>query len=59
LDEKEKQRLWSLLSTFNREAFALVIILFTYTILHKKAYKKAINPIVLLLLSGLFGLIIF
>lgn len=48
-----------IVSTFNREAFALVIILFTYTILHKKAYKKAINPIILLLLSGLFGLIIF
>lgn len=47
------------ITEFNSEAFALVIILFSYSLLYKKANKKAINPIVLLLLSGLFGLIIF
>ena len=47
------------ITTFNRQAFGLLIMLVIYLIIYKKNNKKALNPIVLLLLSGLMGLIIF
>ena len=47
------------ISTFNRQAFGLFVSLSAFVILYKKVNKKALNPIYLLLLSGLLGLIIF
>lgn len=45
--------------SFDRKAFGLLIILFSIAILYKKVNKKTLNPIFLLLLSGLLGLLIF
>ncbi|MCQ2087589.1 MAG: chromate transporter [Bacilli bacterium] len=47
------------IQSFNRQAFGLIISLGFYVILYKKVNKKALNPILILLLSGLLGLIIF
>ena len=47
------------ISTFNIEAFFLFVCLVEVSLIYKWKKKKAMNPIVLLLLSGLLGLIIF
>ena len=47
------------ISTFNRAAFGLFACLGIFMIIFKWKKKKALNPIVLLLLSGFLGLIIF
>ena len=48
-----------IISTFNRQAFGLFACLVGFMFLYKRVNKKALNPIYLLLLSGLMGLIIF
>lgn len=45
--------------SFEIKSFALLIDLIGFLIVYKKAKKKALNPILLLLLSGLMGLIVF
>ena len=45
--------------SFDRKAFGLLIILLGLAFLYKKVYKKSLNPIFLLLFSGLLGLLIF
>ena len=47
------------IATFNRQALGLLVSLTGFIILYKKVNKKALNPILILLLSGLLGLIIF
>ena len=47
------------ITTFNRQALGLLISITGFIILYKKTNKKALNPILILLLSGLMGLIIF
>ena len=47
------------ISTFNLESLFIFISLSFIAFLYKAKRKKAMNPIVLLLLSGLMGLIIF
>ena len=45
--------------TFDRSALALLLILGGVIIINKKVFKKGLNPITLLLLSALCGLILF
>ena len=45
--------------SFEIKSFALLIDLIGIVVLFKRANKKALNPILLLLLSGLMGLIVF
>ena len=45
--------------TFDRKSFALLILLISTLLLFKKINKKSLNPIALLGLSALFGIIIF
>ena len=45
--------------TFDRESFALLIILIITLLIFKKINKKSLNPIALLGLSALLGIIIF
>ncbi len=45
--------------SFEIKSFALLIDLVGFVIIYRRANKKALNPILLLLLSGLMGLIVF
>ena len=47
------------ISSFETKSFGLFILLSSIAIIYKRENKKALNPIVLLLLSGLMGLIVF
>lgn len=47
------------ISSFDRKAFALLVCLSGCMIIYKKENKKALNPIALLLLSGLLGFLVF
>ena len=47
------------ISTFNWKAFGLLSILILFMFTYKITKKKALNPLCLLLLSGLLGLIVF
>ena len=44
---------------FDKKAFALFLILGGSMILYKKVYKKSVNPILLILVAAIFGLLIF
>ena len=44
---------------FDRASLALLILLSLVSYLYKKAMKKSLNPLLILLLSGICGLIIF
>ena len=45
--------------TFDRRSFALLITLLLFTTIYKRVNKKSVNPIMLLGLSALMGMIIF
>ncbi len=45
--------------SFEIKSFALFVILVGIVFIYKKVNKKALNPILLLLLSGIMGLIVF
>ena len=44
---------------FDRKALGLLAILGGYMIIHKKVYKKSVNPILLILVSAIFGILIY
>ena len=45
--------------TFDRKSLVLLVLLFAYSFINKKLTKKNVNPIALLGLSALLGVIIF
>ncbi|MCR5308517.1 MAG: chromate transporter [Bacilli bacterium] len=47
------------INEFNWKAFGLFACLSLFMIIYKKTNKKALNPILLLLLSGFLGLLVF
>ena len=47
------------ISSFNWKAFGLITILALFMFVYKMAKKKTLNPLCLLLLSGLLGLMVF
>ena len=51
--------LYSVDAHFDRAALCLLLLLGGLIIINKKVFKKGLNPITLLLLSALFGLILF
>lgn len=44
---------------FDRKAFGLFLILGGMMIIYKKAYKKSVNPILLIVVAAIFGLLIY
>lgn len=44
---------------FDRTSLALFILLFGFSLIYKKVFKKNLNTIMLLILSGLCGIILF
>ena len=44
---------------FSKELFALFVMLGGFMIIYKKIKKKSINPLLILLLSAIFGVIVF
>lgn len=44
---------------FDRQSFSLFVILLSFTVVYKKVNKKALSPIILLLLAGLLGALLF
>ena len=51
--------LYSQTATFDRQSFTLLIILAGFVLTYKLVNKKYLNPILILLLSGFLGMIIF
>jgi len=51
--------LFSQTISFDRKSLALLLVLATFAFIHKKALKKSLNPILLLLLSAVLGIVIF
>ena len=51
--------LYSQTATFDRQSFTLLLLLFGLVITYKIVKKKYLDPIVILLISGFLGMIIF
>ena len=44
---------------FDRKAFALFLMLGSGMIIYKKVYKKSVNPILLIVIAAIFGILIY
>jgi len=53
------QSLFSTAISFNRISITLLLVLSSFAIIYKLVIKKSLNPIILLLLSALLGIVLF